>query len=115
QKFANGAWSAANIRDDVNATGPIDTGLPLYLFARNMDGIADCFSAARVYSLKLWQKNGNDEYELVRDLIPAKGPEGGAALWDRVTNRYFRNAGGRYGLTAGVESPWISGFMMRFR
>ena len=115
QKFANGAWSAANIRDDVNAAGPIDTGLPLYLFARNMDGVADSFTAARVYSLKLWQKNGNGDYELVRDLIPAKGPEGGAALWDRVTNRYFRPASGRYGLTAGAESPWIAGFMMRFR
>ncbi len=112
--FTDGAWSDASSRTE-NSSTSLNTGLPIYLFARNLNGVADCFSGARVYSLKLWQKNGNDEYELVRDLIPAKGPEGGAALWDRVTNRYFRPASGRYGLTAGVESPWIAGFMMRFR
>lgn len=114
RKLVDGAWSEPATRTSAFA-GPLDTGLPLYLFARNLGGTPDLFAAARVYSLKLWQKNGNGDYELVRDLVPAKGPEGGAALWDRVTNRYFRNAGGRYGLTAGVESPWISGFMMRFR
>ena len=114
RRFADGAWSAASTRTAAFA-GPMQLGIPLYLFARDLGGTADAFAAARVYSLKLWQKNGNGDYELVRDLVPAKGPEGGAALWDRVTNRYFRPASGRYGLTAGAESPWIAGFMMRFR
>ena len=114
EKKVDGVWTTSGARTATDA-GPMDTGLPLTLFARNLNGVPDEFSAARVYSLKLWQKNGNGDYELVRDLVPAKGPEGGAALWDRVTNRYFRPASGRYGLTAGVESPWIAGFMMRFR
>ena len=114
EKKVDGVWTTSGARTATDA-GPMDTGLPLTLFARNLNGVPDEFSAAHVYSLKLWQKNGNGEYELVRDLVPAKGPEGGAALWDRVTNRYFRNAGDRYSLAGGAESPWIAGFMMRFR
>jgi hypothetical protein len=111
QRLENDAWvdDAANAD---TAAGPVDTGLSLYLFARNKYGEeADCFCAARVYSLKLWQKDGNGDYALIRDLVPAKGPEGGAALWDRVTNRYFRNSGDRYGLAAGTESAWRDGFI----
>ena len=48
----------------------------------------------------------------MRDLVPARSPEGGAALWDCVTNRYFRNSGGRYGLTGGTERPWRDGFVI---
>ena len=111
ERKVDGVWTTSGSRTATDA-GPMDTGLPLTLFARNLNGVPDEFAAARVYSLKLWQKNASSgEYELVRDLVPAKGPEGGAALWDRVTNRYFRNSGDRYGLAAGTESAWRDGFI----
>ena len=112
EKKVDGVWTTSGSRTATDA-GPMDTGLPLTLFARNLNGVPDEFAAARVYSLKLWQKNASSgEYELVRDLVPARSPEGGAALWDRVTNRYFRNSGDRYGLTGGTERPWRDGFVI---
>ena len=110
QTLVDGSWSEAKTRDDVNAAGPVDTGLPLYLFARNMDGTADSFAGARVYSLKLWQKDGNGDYQLVRDLVPAKAPDGQPALYDRVSTGWLRNAG-RYALSGGTESVWRDGFI----
>lgn len=113
EKKVDGVWTRSGSTDRTDA-GPMDTGLPLTLFARNLAGVPDEFAAARVYSLKLWQKNASSgEYELVRDLVPAKGPEGGAALWDRVGKRFYRNSGDRYGLSAGSESQWIDGFIIR--
>ncbi len=113
EKKVDGVWTRSGSTDRTDA-GPMDTGFPLTLFARNLAGVPDEFAAARVYSLKLWQKDGNGDYALVRDLVPAKGPEGGAALWDRVGNRFYRNSGDRYGLSAGSESQWIDGFYLRF-
>ena len=114
QTLSDGSWSEAKTRDDVNAAGPVDTGLPLYLFARNMDGTADAFSGARVYSFKLWQKDGNGDYQLVRDLVPAKTVGGAIGLYDRVTAGWLFNSGDRYGLSGGAESQWIDGFWIRF-
>ena len=113
EKKVDGVWTRSGSTDRTDA-GPMDTGLPLTLFARNLAGVPDEFAAVRVYSLKLWQKDGSGEYALVRDLVPAKGPEGGAALWDRVGKRFYRNSGDRYGLSAGSESQWIDGFFIRF-
>ena len=113
EKKVDGVWTRSGSTDRTDA-GPMDTGLPLTLFARNLAGVPDEFAAARVYSLKLWQKDGNGDYALVRDLVPAKGAEGGAALWDRVGNRFYRNSGDRYSLTGGTESAWIDGFYLRF-
>ena len=113
QRQDNGAWvdDAANAD---TAAGPVDTGLPLYLFARNRYGeAADCFCAARVYSLKLWQKDGNGDYRLVRYLVPAKTAYGEAALWDRVSETWLRN-GGSGALSAGAESPFDDGLMINF-
>ena len=112
QRLDNGAWvdDAANAD---TAAGPVDTGLPLYLFARNKYGEeADCFCAVRVYSLKLWQKDGNGDYRLVRHLVPAKTSDGAAALWDRVSETWFFNAAGAGALAAGAESPWPDGFVI---
>ena len=110
QRFDNGAWvdDAANAD---TAAGPVVNGIPLYLFARNYGGTADSFCAARVYSLKLWQKDAGGDYRLVRYLVPAKTAYDEAALWDRVSETWFRN-GGTGALSAGAESPWSDGFVI---
>ena len=113
RRFVDGAWSAASTRTS-SFTGPVANGIPLYLFARNLGGTADAFSAARVHSLKLWQKDGNGDYQLVRDLVPAKTTGGAIGLYDRVTAGWLFNSGERYSLTGGTESTWIDGFYLRF-
>ena len=113
QRQDNGAWVDDAANADTSA-GPVDTGLPLYLFARNKYGeVADCFCAARVYSLKLWQKDGNGDYQLVRNLVPAKTSDDEAALWDRVSETWFRN-GGTGALSHGAEQPLEDGLIIRF-
>ena len=84
--------------------GHSDLGLPLYLFARNLNGVADEFAPARLYSFKLWQGG-----RLVRDLCPAFDPADNVpALFDKVSERYFRDDGG-YRLTAGGETTPFPG------
>jgi hypothetical protein len=62
-------------------------GLPddvtFYVFARNLDGNADCHSKARCYGLKMWQ-NG----VLVRDFKPCV-KAGRAGLYDTVSQTIF--------------------------
>lgn len=99
-------------RTDRTYTGPMNLGIPMYLFARNLNGKADCFSNTRLYSLKLRETQQDGTYALVRDLIPVNDPlTGGAALWDKVTETYFRNRG-KYLLAGGgeerpMEPPFI--------
>ena len=113
--FKDGAWTTPATKN-VALAGPVDIQQPMYLFAYNEDGHYRFPVKVRVYSLKLWQKDAQSgEYELVRDLVPAKAPSGAAVLWDRVGNRFYRNAGDRYGLSAGSESQWFDGFFLRFR
>ena len=101
-KQENGVWVAVGAGTRTAnlsfPAGHADLGLPLILFARNLNGVADEFAPARLYSFKLWQGGA-----LMRDLAPAFDPADNApALFDKVSKRYFRNAGG-YRLTAGGE------------
>ncbi|MBR1609297.1 MAG: hypothetical protein IJ678_06745 [Kiritimatiellae bacterium] len=117
EKFQNGNWVVdGNGERTNNDANWVNTQLPLYLFADNAAGTASNFVAARVYSLKLWQLNATSgEYELVRDLVPAKLDSGAAVLWDKVEARPLFN-GARYGFAAtGRETAWNGpGFMIRF-
>ena len=117
--FSNGAWGAPETRTILPENGydsPVDTGLPLYLFAINIDGVPRYLGKVRLYKLKLRQKQQDDSYALVRDLIPVLDPATGApVLWDRVTETYFRN-GGKYLLAGGgAERPIESPFLMIVR
>ncbi len=95
-----------------NYSGPMNLGIPLYLFARNLNGKADSFSCARVYSLKLWTKT-NGKYELVRDLTPVNDPlTGGKALWDKVEGKYYRSSGNFRLDGGGDERPLTPGMMI---
>ena len=111
----NGAWTVLG-RTERTYAGPMDLGIPLYLFARNLNGKADSFSKARVYSLKLRAKGQDGTYAPVRDLVPVRDPlTGGAALWDKVSETYFRN-GGKYMLAGGgAERPMVLPFVMVVR
>ena len=110
ERSVDGAWTSHGSRSDSTA-GPFSSTLPLYLFADNVNGTAEAFAAARVYSLKLWQKDGNGDYRLVRHLVPAKTADGAAALWDRISETWFHNAGSG-ALSHGAESAWWDGFMI---
>ncbi len=112
ERSVDGAWTSYGSRSD-STEGPFSSTLPLYLFADNVNGTAEAFAAARVYSLKLWQKDGNGDYQLVRHLVPAKTADGAAALWDRVSETWFHNAGSG-ALSHGAESAWWDGFMINF-
>ena len=107
-KFENGALSpVGNGTRTANLSFPAgfaNLGIPLYLFARNLNGRPDEFAPARLYSFKLWQDGS-----LVRDLAPVFDPADGApALFDKVGKRYYHNDGG-YRLTAGGATTAFPG------
>ena len=105
-----GVWEEVASQTESEAYA-IDTDLPMYLFARNMDGVADAFAKARVYSLKLWTKSG-DEYVLARDLVPAKAC-GKVLLYDNVTKSFYRNRG-RYHVAGKIRVENM-GLMLMFK
>lgn len=112
---ANGAWAALG-RTDRTYAGPLDTGIPLYLFARNYIGKADSFAHARVYSLKLRTKQPSGAYAPALDLVPVRDPlTGGAALWDKVGKRYYRSGGSFRLAGGGAERPLTPGFLIILR
>ena len=97
-------------------TRVIDTGANLYLFACNfLTRSAPQYPIkARVYSLKIWQTDGNDVYRLVRDFAPCMAPAGldadnsnrrtrAGALYDRVSGRIF------FARSAADRSPSAAG------
>jgi hypothetical protein len=112
KKFDNGAWVPVGQGSrTVNLSFPAgyaDLGLPLYLFARNLNGTPDEFAAVRFYSLKLWQKNGQGNHVLVRDIKPAYHPgDNSPALFDRLNGVWYFNAGA-YRLSAGgATKPFV--------
>ena len=118
--LANGEQVITVARHESGAWGPVgqgtrtvnlafpaghsDLGLPLYLFARNLNGKPDEFAPARLYSFKLWQGDS-----LVRDLAPVFDPaDNSPALFDKVEKRYYHNDGG-YRLTAGGATTAFPG------
>ena len=117
--FADGEWGAPVERTILPANGydpPVDTELPLYLFAINLDSVPRFPGKVRLYKLKLSQKQQDGSYALVRDLVPVLDPVTGApVLWDKVTETYFRN-GGKYLLAGGgAERDFEGAFVLSVR
>ena len=107
----NGATATATPAKDGKPVGALDTGLNLYLFARNLNGTANHPSAARCYYLKIWTNGVNGVYVLARDFKPCKDPSGTVALYDTVSKEYFYpNTGtlteGPEIATGGEEVAW---------
>ena len=104
----NGAWSApVRVRVDPAYAGPVDTGLPLYLFAVNYDGEPKYPGHARVYRLKFWEKQQDGSHALTRDFVPCK-KDGQAMLFDKVSGRFFRNRGRHHTIGGGHERAWFT-------
>ena len=60
--------------------------------------------------MKLSVKQQDGTYKPVRDLVPVKDPvTGGAALWDQVTENYFRNSNLYLLAGGGSERPFDDG------
>ena len=113
--FKDDAWTTPATRN-VALAGPVDIQQPMYLFAYNEDGHYRFPVKVRVYSLKLSVKQSNGTYALVHDLIPVRDPvTGGGALWDKVSESFFRN-GGKYMLIGGGEErPMLPPFVLVVR
>ncbi len=110
---SDGAWVPVGdgTRTETDA-GPVDTGLPLYLFARNLNGTPDEFAQVRVYSLRLWQKDGQGNYVLVRDIKPAHHPDNNEpALYDMQNGAWYFNKGS-YRFSAGGATKRFVGRAM---
>ena len=71
--------------DDVAST--FATGQPMYIFASNRGGTASYHAKGRIYSLQIYELEG-DDWKLVCDFVPCK-KDGVAGLWDRVTKKIF--------------------------
>ena len=117
--FTGGSWNTVASRTvlpENGYDGPVDTGLPLYLFAMNLDGTPRYHGKVRLYSLKLNVKQQDGTYAPVRDLVPVKDPSTGApVLWDRVSETYFRNAGKYLLAGGGAERDFEGPFVLTIR
>ena len=115
ERGAGGGWNYLGTRSLTDAANVV-LGLPLYLFAINEDGQYRFPVKARCRTLKLGVKQQDGTYKPVRDLVPVKDPvTGGAALWDNVTETYFRNSN-LYLLTGGgKERPFADGLTIIVR
>ena len=82
--------------------GPVATQCPMYVFARNFAGNADRFASARLYSLKIWRRGNEGEYELARHFLPCR-KNNRAALYDKENETIHFPEGGE--LVAGSVLP----------
>ena len=113
EEYQNGTWSAP-VRVSRAYAGPVDTGLPLYLFAVNYDEVPKFRGQSRVYRLKFREKQQNGEYVLTRDFVPCK-KDGQAMLYDKVSGHFFRNRGRYLATGGGNEWPFDAGMFILFK
>ena len=94
--------SGTTVSDWRELAGPVDTELPMFVFARNLAGTADRFASARLYSLKIWRKDGNGAYQLLSHFLPCR-KNNRAALYDKENETIHFPDGGE--LIAGSVLP----------
>ena len=99
-----GGRKAQDVKVDVNTTdysatqGAVDSGVSLYLFARNNGGAAADFHRGRLYECKVWQLDGNDAWQLAGNFMPCV-KDGVAGVYDAVRETILYPVGNT--LTAG--------------
>ena len=109
-------WDGTSGGMDFAYSGPFESERSIYLFANNNSGTPNLFTHARVYRLKLREKQQDGSYALVRDLVPCKY-DGKPMLYDKVSERFFQKKGkGRYYATGGGEErDWQRGLSIFLR
>ena len=100
--------SGTIVSDWRELAGPVDTELPMFVFARNLAGAADRFASARLYSLKIWRKDGNGAYQLLSHFLPCR-KNNRAALYDKENETIHFPDGGE--LIAGPVLPRPKDFL----
>ena len=105
RKDDSGKWVDYGSASEAES-GPNDAKCNLYLFAENANGTAGNFCQARCYYLKLWQKDSQEKYRLVRYLVPVITPSNAAAFFDLVEEKYYYNKGTQ-GFEKGSSENYI--------
>jgi hypothetical protein len=105
RKDDSGKWVDYGSASEAES-GPNDAKCNLYLFAENANGTAGNFCQARCYHLKLWQKDSQGKYRLVRYLVPVITPSNAAAFFDLVEEKYYYNKGTQ-GFEKGSSENYI--------
>ena len=109
-----GGRKAQDVQIDTNTTdysgtqGVVDSGVSLYLFARNNGGTAADFHRGRLYECKVWQLDANSAWQLVGNFMPCV-KDGVAGVYDAASETILYPAGNT--LTAGpakYDSSWPS-------
>ena len=97
---------ANNGNFSVELNGKIQTGTysgallktyDILIFANNIDGTPGQFAKNKLYSFKIW-----DNDVLVRDMIPCKKEDGTVGMFDKISQKFYANAGSGT-FTAGNE------------
>lgn len=106
----NTSWYNDNFNPNKNmgSLGAFDTGINMYVFAKNQNGNAVNATKTKLYRLKIWQtatSSGEGEWTLVRDFRPCRRYDRGA-LWDAVSQKIFYS-GSETDLTAGPGKSQI--------
>ena len=70
------------------ATGDLDLGITLYLFANHNGTGVNKQSKSRCYTLQIWRDNANGGRDLVGDFVPCKDAAGNTGLFDLVNKRF---------------------------
>ncbi len=78
------------------STDEIDTALPMYIFAENVGGGSKYPTAARVYSMKIWQDD-----VLVRDFVPMLADNMEPGFYDKVEQKLY--------VAQGISGLWDYG------
>ena len=88
---------------NLTRTNEINTGLNMYIFANDIARVAQNYSMARLYGMKILSCDADGANPLlVRDFKPCVATNGVAALYDKVSGTIFYPHGGLLA-TGGVE------------
>lgn len=78
---------------------------PLYLFARNTNGVADSFGKHRCYYFRITDSDGN----IVKNLRPVKRSDGVVGMLDEVDGTFYPSESG-VGFVGGLEASIPEGY-----
>ena len=72
------------------ATGDLDLGITLYLFANHTGTSVGGQSKSRCYALKIWRDNADGGRDFVGDFVPCKTDAGDTGLFNLASNQFLK-------------------------